>query len=152
MRHGESCSGNCVGYRSNEPHEEPQRRGRSVRKAESTNDLYAEITRVIFDECEGAIDDFATDDITGDVVALPHRLVCATSTMSESVTDLTVHLWEDIARVVIYRDWNPDTALVGTVGYGPDFGDNLRLLIQQVEQRLRAIPDPQQAIDSLVMD
>lgn len=119
---------------------------------ESNNGLYAEITREIFDECEGTVDDFVTDDITGDVVALPHRLVCATSTMSESVTDLTVHLWEDIARVVIYRDWNPDTALVGEIGYGPDFGDNLRALIQEVEQRLRAIPDPQQAIESLVAE
>lgn len=43
----------------------------------------------------------------------------------DAETDLTVHLWEDVARVVIYRDWTMDTALVARISYGLDFGDKL---------------------------
>ena len=115
------------------------------------NELYAAITRDVLAGFSGACE--AWDEFqAGQINDLPHHLICSTPTMDEAVTDLTVHLWQDMARVVIYHEWNADTALVGLIHYGLDFGDGLRELIQNVEQRLRVIPDPREAIESLVME
>ena len=119
------------------------------------NELYAAIIRDVLAEFGGTCEEdleFKAGEIPSVVGPLPHHLIFTTDVLQDSVTDLTVHLWEDVARVVIYRDWESDTALVGRIDYGLDFSDELRELIGRVEQRLRILPNPKEAIESLVVD
>lgn len=72
--------------------------------------------------------------------------------MIEKETDLTVHLWENCVRVVIFREWSLDTALIARIDYGPEFGDELRDLFHQVESTLGIVPDPRSAIESMIIE
>ncbi len=94
------------------------------------------------------MDEFKVSEIG----SLPHHLTLWTPVLIEAETDLTVHFWQDAARVVIYRDWKADTALVESIGYGPDFGEALRALVQRVEETLRVLSDTRAAIETLVAD
>ena len=119
------------------------------------NELYAAIVREILAEFGGTCEEnleFKAGELSCFGDPLPHHLICTTDVLQDAVTDLTVHLWDDVARVVIYRDWESDTALVGRIDYGLDFSDELRELIGRVEQRLRILPNPKEAIESLVVD
>ena len=117
----------------------------------SNNELYAAITREIIQEIGGSCDH--TDEFkVGEIGSLPHHLTLWTPVLIEAETDLTVHFWQDAARVVIYRDWKADTALVESIGYGPNFGETLNALVQRVEETLRVMPDKRAAIETLVAE
>ena len=122
---------------------------------ESNKEEFAGIAQATFAEFGGGCDswcEFGAGEIQSEIGPLPHHLVCSTPTIMDAGTDLTMHLWDDMARIVMYREWENDTALVGQIHYDQDFGDKLQELIQQVEQRLRVIPDTREVIESLVIE
>jgi hypothetical protein len=70
------------------------------------------------------------------VPAMPQHLIYMTEALSRTNTEVTIHLWEDGARVVIYRGWIADAPPAGEITYDARFAANLRDLIERLEASL----------------
>lgn len=113
----------------------------------NSNPLYAAITSEVVKQLDGELlDEYVANELPG----LPHHLRFYLPVMETLETDLTIHLWDENAALVIFRTWESDTALVGRIHYGPDYAEDFRTLLAKVDAAFRIGGDLQTRVESVI--